>query len=88
MGIGESTDMRGVCCNSEDRNVRKMWRDKRTHTREWAETTKRAEKVAEEGPMLIAKKEMSGIRNHAAVNTHVRAERTKHVENLPEDGLM
>ena len=79
VGVGESTDVRGVCCNSEDRNVRKMWRDKRTHTREWAETPTRVENVTEEGPMSIAKKEMSGIRNHVAVKTHAIGQRGRNM---------
>ena len=62
-------------------------RDTRTHTREWAQTTKRV--AVTEGPMRIAKKKMSGICNHAAVNTHTRAGRgDETVDNLPDDGLM
>jgi len=41
--------------------------------------------------MYIAKKEMSGICNHAAVNTHTRARSGREdetVENLPKDDLM
>jgi hypothetical protein len=45
-------------------------RDIGTHTREWAETTKRVENITEEGPMSITKKKMSGTCNHETVNTH------------------
>jgi hypothetical protein len=36
---------------------------------------KRVENVTEEGPMRIVNKEMTGICNHTAVNTHTRSGR-------------
>jgi hypothetical protein len=57
----------------EDVTMRAL-RDIGTHTREWAETMKLIENGTE-SPMWTAEKEMSGICNHAAVNTHTRSGR-------------
>jgi len=74
-----------MCCNRENRNVRKLLRDALTHTRVWAETTNGVE-VTELGLMRIAKKEIFAICNHEAMSTNTRASREdKRVENLPED---
>jgi hypothetical protein len=63
-------------------------RERDTHTHEWAETTKCVEKVIE-GPMWIAKKEMSKICDHAAVNMHASGQRGQNTWRIfPDDGPM